>query len=300
MDAARQGGLGKWLGGIGRGGLGGKAVAAEAPAAGTEPPAPVTPAIGTPPPPPTVPATGLTATPAVYRGGGGAEGARADRLATLKAAATGSALGMMTDVESTPSGDALVMKTSYTPGGDSPVSTPASMKGNAALAFQGAATALGLATGVPAGSAMSGALQGATEAERGGGIGLGGVVRSAVPGMGMLEMMKKDAEQGHPIRSYLRGMLGIPDPGEPAPWQRGAGGAEATAQLTASYGGDTSGFDWGGATPEAWGNSFGSAAAESLRQDIHGLSIGSVPSTSYGVAPRTAPKPTGGDTATEA
>jgi len=41
--------------------------------------------------------------------------------------------------------------------------------------------------------------------------------------MAGLKMAVKDAEQGHTMRTRLRGMLGLEDPGEPAPWQ--AGGA---------------------------------------------------------------------------
>ena len=33
--------------------------------------------------------------------------------------------------------------------------------------------------------------------------------------------MKTDSESGHPLRTRLRGMLGLEDPGEPAPWQAG-------------------------------------------------------------------------------
>jgi hypothetical protein len=38
---------------------------------------------------------------------------------------------------------------------------------------------------------------------------------------GVLQKAVADAEQGHPLRSRLRGILGLEDPGEPAPWQAG-------------------------------------------------------------------------------
>jgi hypothetical protein len=38
---------------------------------------------------------------------------------------------------------------------------------------------------------------------------------------GVLQRAKKDAEEGHPLRTRLRAMLGLHDPGEPAPWQAG-------------------------------------------------------------------------------
>jgi len=45
-------------------------------------------------------------------------------------------------------------------------------------------------------------------------------LRQVIPGMGLVGMMKKDSEQGHPMRTKLRGALGIEDPKEPAPWQQ--------------------------------------------------------------------------------
>jgi hypothetical protein len=48
------------------------------------------------------------------------------------------------------------------------------------------------------------------------------------------------------------------------------------------------------------GSEFGSAAAESLRSGIDGLSVPLDPDTSRGVPPRSAPKAVGGDSATEA
>ena len=42
------------------------------------------------------------------------------------------------------------------------------------------------------------------------------------PTLRTLQLVKRDAERrGQPLRSYLRRHLGIPDPGEPAPWKRG-------------------------------------------------------------------------------
>jgi hypothetical protein len=36
--------------------------------------------------------------------------------------------------------------------------------------------------------------------------------------LGVMETMKADDEAGNPIRTWLRGMLGMSDPHEPAPW----------------------------------------------------------------------------------
>jgi len=167
----------------------------------------------------------------------------------LKASAAGSALGTMTDVQSTASGDTLTMKTSYTAGADEAMAQPASWRG-------------------------------------------------ALPGMGMLEFMQQDAEQGHPTRTYLREMLGIPDPGEPAPWQQDRG---AAAELTAPFADRFGTWGTGGSLTAEDGYQFGTAAAESIRDGLEGVHIpGGYADTSRGVAPRTAPKPTGGDTATEA
>lgn len=38
---------------------------------------------------------------------------------------------------------------------------------------------------------------------------------------GIPSAMKRDSQAGHPMRTRLRSMLGIDDPGEPAPWQAG-------------------------------------------------------------------------------
>lgn len=38
---------------------------------------------------------------------------------------------------------------------------------------------------------------------------------------GIPSAMKRDSQAGHPMRTRLRGMFGIDDPGEPAPWQAG-------------------------------------------------------------------------------
>lgn len=60
------------------------------------------------------------------------------------------------------------------------------------------------------------------------------------------------------------------------------------------------GFGGGSALTRQDGTVFGAAAAEALKDGLDGASIsqGTAP-TSYGVAPRAAPKPTGGDTASE-
>ena len=47
------------------------------------------------------------------------------------------------------------------------------------------------------------------------------IAMAAFPGLEMLDMAKKDAERGSPMRSKLRAMFGIDDPKEPAPWQPG-------------------------------------------------------------------------------
>jgi hypothetical protein len=46
------------------------------------------------------------------------------------------------------------------------------------------------------------------------GASLRDVARGVIPGMGVLETIKKDSEQGHQLRTKLRAMLGIDDPGE--------------------------------------------------------------------------------------
>ena len=48
----------------------------------------------------------------------------------------------------------------------------------------------------------------------------GALGANMVPGVAALQHMKADSESGHPLRTRLRGMLGLEDPGEPAPWQR--------------------------------------------------------------------------------
>ena len=51
---------------------------------------------------------------------------------------------------------------------------------------------------------------------------------------GVLQKAVKDSKEGHPLRTKLRGLLGLEDPNEPAPWQQGgqwkaAGGGSVTA-----------------------------------------------------------------------
>ncbi len=83
-------------------------------------------------------------------------------------------------------------------------------------ALYGAALAAEYGLGVRgASTAMSGALRG-----HGGGS-IGQVMAGGIPGAGVLQAMKTDSESGHPLRTRLRGMLGLEDPGEPAPWQVG-------------------------------------------------------------------------------
>jgi Phage-related minor tail protein len=83
-------------------------------------------------------------------------------------------------------------------------------------ALYGAALAAEYGLGVRgASTAMSGALRG-----HGGGS-IGQVMVGGIPGAGVLQAMKTDSESGHPLRTRLRGMLGLENPGEPAPWQAG-------------------------------------------------------------------------------
>ncbi len=87
-------------------------------------------------------------------------------------------------------------------------------------ALYGAALAAEYGLGVRgASSAAAGALGGHGGAA--GGQSFGQVMTGAIPGAGILGAMKTDAESGHPLRTKLRGMLGLEDPGEPAPWQAG-------------------------------------------------------------------------------
>ena len=76
-----------------------------------------------------------------------------------------------------------------------------------------------------ASTAASGALRGHGGAGQGHSI--GEVMAGGIPGAGILRAMKNDAASGHSMRSKLRAMLGLEDPGEPAPWQvagRASGG----------------------------------------------------------------------------
>jgi hypothetical protein len=87
-------------------------------------------------------------------------------------------------------------------------------------ALYGAALAAEYGLGVRgASSAAAGALGGHGGAA--GGRSIGQVMAGGIPGAGLLGAMKTDSESGHPMRSRLRGMLGLEDPGEPAPWQAG-------------------------------------------------------------------------------
>lgn len=53
------------------------------------------------------------------------------------------------------------------------------------------------------------------------GAGLGDIARGVIPGMGLLETMRRDEmQEGNPLRTRLRAMLGIDDPGEPTRWQQ--------------------------------------------------------------------------------
>ena len=87
-------------------------------------------------------------------------------------------------------------------------------------ALYGAALAAEYGFGVRgASTAASGALRGHGSAA--GGQSIGQVMAGGIPGAGLLQTMKTDSESGHPLRTRLRGMLGLEDPGEAAPWQAG-------------------------------------------------------------------------------
>jgi len=110
-----------------------------------------------------------------------------------------------------------------------------------------------------------------------GGTGGGPAALGAIPGLGMA--------------SGLRVPSGLPS-GIPSPWD-----TTGTSGLLAPVPG-IAGFGFSGVTAMD-GAAFGAAAAQSLRDGLDGASVGGPAPTSYGVAPRAAPKPTGGDTASE-
>ena len=70
-----------------------------------------------------------------------------------------------------------------------------------------------------ASTAAAGALRGHAGASKEHGI--GEVLAGGIPGASILQAMKRDAEGGHSLRTKLRAMLGLEDPGEAAPWQTG-------------------------------------------------------------------------------
>jgi len=107
----------------------------------------------------------------------------------------------------------------------------------------------------------------------------------------------------------IRGFRGIgPRPGERAPIDR----PDISSGPASDRGGRAPISQWGDTltaptmtpdimfNPGAMGRKFGEHAAESLKEGLDGVTIpAGVPSNSRGVAPRSAPKETGGDTASE-
>jgi hypothetical protein len=90
----------------------------------------------------------------------------------------------------------------------------------ASTGIYGAALAAEMGFGVKGLSgAASGALRGHTGAA--GNQGIGEVLAGGIPGAPILAALKRDSESGHPWRTKLRALLGLKDPGEPAPWQPG-------------------------------------------------------------------------------
>jgi len=94
---------------------------------------------------------------------------------------------------------------------------------------------------------------------------------------------------GLPVPYGLPPGLGMP--GEPGAPGYQPGGLFAPAP-------ELAGFGFSALTSQD-GAAFGAAAAQSLKDGLDGASVGGPAPTSYGVAPRAAPKPTGGDTASE-
>lgn len=216
--------------------------------------------------------------------------AQSAAMDALKGSATGRAAAMMTDVQRGPEGDSLVMKTSMQSSGVGPSATRWGLYGAGMAAS---------ATGIAPGAGAIGAAMGrAGTMEEGN---LSDVARGMIPGMGTLEMIKRDSETGNTTRTYLRQMLGINDPGEHYDWRTGQ---QDTAMTDNTPGGTfTDRFgNWqtsGGITVQDGAN-FGAAAGEQFKEQLAGVALGGYAATSAAVAPRTAPKPTGGDTASEA
>jgi hypothetical protein len=97
----------------------------------------------------------------------------------------------------------------------------------ASTGIYGAALAAEMGLGIRGLSgAASGAMRGHTGATSGHGI--GGVLAGGIPGAPILQAMMRDSESGHPLRTKLRALLGLEDPGEAAPWQRRALGGPVT------------------------------------------------------------------------
>ena len=69
------------------------------------------------------------------------------------------------------------------------------------------------------GRGLSAAAAGALHGQGGAGGSLLGTMLGALPGSGILQKMKDDSETGNSLRTWLRKMLGLEDPGEPAPWR---------------------------------------------------------------------------------
>ena len=212
----------------------------------------------------------------------------------MQATAAGSALMSTAAVERGPGGeDNLVIRTSARGAAISP---------QTAWGLWGAGATAETLLGVPGGSAIGHAAGRAGMYPE---AGYGDIARGLILGMGTLEMMKRDDEQGNPMRDQMREWLGI-NPEAEGEWPPRPGGANPAQPNRSLFGSRLFGggffhqASYGGITAQD-GWAFGSAAAESLRDGINGMSIPTGQSmTSYGVAPRHAPRPTGGDVASEA
>jgi hypothetical protein len=98
----------------------------------------------------------------------------------------------------------------------------------ASTGIYGAALAAEMGLGI---RGLSGAVPGAMRGHGGaaGGQGIGEVLAGGIPGAPILAALKRDSESGHPLRTRLRALLGLEDPGEPAPWQRRQSGGPVSA-----------------------------------------------------------------------
>ena len=229
----------------------------------------------------------------------------ANRLEAVKASAVGQAQVMTADVQQGPSGDTLVMKSSATEGEvqrpeDAPQSHSwASIAKKAAptLAYRGAQVAAAI---YPELAWMPKAVQGVSaagglaQAGEGGGSVQESLIKSFIPGGGVLSAIESGAPYA---RDIAREKFGINIP-EPQTVEGPQPGTLAALQRDLGWGGVGTTSIFGSASGLEWGT----AAAQGFNDGVKGTTVGTsgVASTSYGVAPRSAPAPTGGDTPTEA